>query len=220
MSLAQRYCFHSLDLRPRLEELFRRFHKNSTQRKIRRAERETLTYEEGHSVALVEKFYPLVLRTRRRQHLPPHPRAWFSNLAECLGESMKIRVASKDGRPIAGILTLSWKDVMVYKYGCSDERFHMLGGMHLLLWTAIQEAKAKGCREFDLGRSDWDNPGLITFKDHWGASRSELVYWRNPAPAAPSAASALARRLARFALGRLPNRLLSELGNMFYKHLG
>ena len=220
MSLAQRYSFHSLDLRPGLEELFRLFHKNSTQRKIRRAEREKLTYEEGQSVALVEKFYPLLLRTRRRQHLPPQPRAWFSKLAECLGESMKIRVASKDGRPIAGILTLSWKDVMVYKYGCSDERSHMLGGMHLLFWTAIQEAKATGCREFDLGRSDWDNPGLITFKDHWGASRSELVYWRYPAPAVPSAAGALARRLAKVAIGRLPNRLLIELGDMFYRHLG
>jgi len=39
---------------------------------------------------------------------------------------MKIRVASKDGRPIASILTLSWKDIMVYEYGCSDERFHNL----------------------------------------------------------------------------------------------
>src|SRR5712691_1615630 len=220
MSLAQRYCFHSLDLGPELEQIFRRFHKDSTQRKIRRAERERLTYEEGRSEALVEKFYPLLLLTRQRQQLPPHPRAWFSKLAECLGNRMKIRVASKDGRPIASILTLSWKDVMVYKYGCSDERFHNLGGMHLLLWTAIQEAKTDGCREFDLGRSDSDNPGLITFKDHWGAGRSELAYWRNPAPVAPIAAAALARRIAKFAFARLPNRLLIAAGDLLYKHIG
>ena len=220
MGLAQRYCFHSLDLRPGLEEIFRRFHKDSTQRKIRRAERERLTYEEGRSEALVEKFYTLLLRTRRRQQLPPHPRAWFSKLAECLGDRMKIRVASKDGRPIASILTLSWKDVMVYKYGCSDERFHKLGGMHLLLWTAIQEAKTDGCREFDLGRSEYDNPGLITFKDHWGASRSELAYWRHPAPVVPTPAAALARRVAKFAFARLPNRLLIAAGNVLYKHIG
>jgi Acetyltransferase (GNAT) domain len=90
----------------------------------------------------------------------------------------KIRVASKDGWPIASILTLSWKDVMVYKYGCSDERFHSLGGMHLPFWTVIQEAKVDGCRDFDFGRSGCDNLGLITFKDHWGASRSELAYLR------------------------------------------
>jgi len=133
---------------------------------------------------------------------------------------MKIRVASKDGRPIASILTLSWKGVMVYKYACSDERFHNLGGMHLLLWTAIQEAKTDGCRELDLGRSDSDNLGLITFKDHWGASRSELTYWRHPAPAVPTVTTALAQRLAKFALGRLPDRLLIATGDVFYKHLG
>src|SRR3970282_724229 len=64
MSLAQRYCSHSLDLRPGLDELFRRFHKNCTQRKIRRAERERLTYEEGRSEPLVEEFYPVLLRRR------------------------------------------------------------------------------------------------------------------------------------------------------------
>lgn len=25
---------------------------------------------------------------------------------------------------------------------------------------------------------DWDNPGLIKFKDRWGADRSTLTYWR------------------------------------------
>jgi len=220
MSLAQSYCLHSLDLNPELDKLFRQLHKNSTQRKIRRAERERLTYEEGRSEALVDTFYALLLRTRRRHHLPPHPRAWFSHLAECLGNNMKIRVASKDGRPIASILTLSWKDVMVYKYGCSDERFHSLGGMHLLFWTAIQEAKIDGCRDFDFGRSGCDDQGLITFKDHWGASRSELTYWRHPAPVAPTAAAALARRLAEFAFALFPDRLRMVTGNLFYKHMG
>jgi hypothetical protein len=220
MSLAQRFCLHSLDLSPSLDTIFHAFHKNSTQRKIRRAERERLTYEEGRSEALVDTFYALLLRTRRRHRLPPHPRVWFSQLAKCLGNNMKIRVASKDGRPIASILTLSWKDVMVYKYGCSDERFHNLGGMHLLLWTAIQEAKTDGCRELDLGRSERYDLGLITFKDHWGASRSELTYWRHPALAVPTATSALAQRLAKFVLARLPDRLLIATGDIFYKHIG
>jgi hypothetical protein len=217
---AMRYSFHTIDLSPEPEQIFRRFHKDSTQRKIRRAEREGLTYEEGRGEAFLEKFYALLLLTRRRQRLPPHPRAWFCNLVECLGDNVKIRVASKDGRPIASILTLSGKDVMVYKYGCSDERFHNLGGMHLLLWTAIQEAKKAGCREFDLGRSDSDNPGLITFKDHWGSNRSQLTYWRNPAQLVPIPTTALARRLVKFASAYLPDKLVIEAGEILYKHIG
>ena len=41
------YSFHQLDLRPDLGTLLRSFHKSSTQRKIRRAEREGLTYRRG-----------------------------------------------------------------------------------------------------------------------------------------------------------------------------
>jgi Acetyltransferase (GNAT) domain len=220
MGPALSYSFHAIDLGPGLGPIFRRFHKDCTQRKIRRAERAELTYEEGRGEAFLEKFYRLLLRTRRRQQLPPHPRAWFRNLSECLGDTMKIRVASKEGRPIASILTLSRRDVMMYKYGCSDERFHNLGGMHLLLWTAIQEATKTGCREFDLGRSDSDNPGLIAFKDHWGATRSQLTYFRNPAPLLPIVATALARRLVRFGCAHAPNRLLIALGEILYKHIG
>src|SRR5437870_3042075 len=71
---AEAFYFHTVDLLPKQDEIFRRFHKDSIQRKIRRAERERLTYEEGRSDALLENFYQLLLRTRRRQSLPPHPR--------------------------------------------------------------------------------------------------------------------------------------------------
>src|SRR2546428_11855614 len=63
--------FHKLDLRPGLDKLFLSFHKSCVQRKIRRAEREALTYEAGRSVSLLAKFYHLLLMTRRRHLLPP-----------------------------------------------------------------------------------------------------------------------------------------------------
>ena len=216
---AQSFHFHTVDLNPDLADIFRRFHKDSTQRKIRRAERERLTYEEGRSDALLERFYHLLRRTRRRQQLPPHPCDWFRNLLDCLGDKAKICVASKDGRPIASILTLSFKDVLVYKYGCSDERFHNLGAMHLLFWNAIQEGKRNGAREFDLGRSDPDNPGLITFKDRWGASRSQLTYWRYQER--PSRVLATWRmKVAKKIFSHIPDRLLLAAGKLLYKHVG
>ena len=70
------------------------------------------------------------------------------------------------------------KDVVVYKYGCSDTAFQNLGGTQLLLWKTIVEAKASGLTCMDFGRSDADNPGLIAFKDRWGAKSSGLTYLR------------------------------------------
>src|SRR5262249_54066528 len=108
----QAFSFHALDLTPPLESVFRRFHRDSIQRKIPRATREGLPYEEGRSEALLQNFYPLHLRTRRRQQLPPHPRASFSNIVDCLGDNVKIRLASTNNQPIASIFTLSFKDVL------------------------------------------------------------------------------------------------------------
>jgi Acetyltransferase (GNAT) domain len=220
MIRSEAFAFHVVDLGPGLKEIFKRFHKDSIQRKIRRAEREELTYEEGRSEALLEKFYRLLLRTRRRHQLPPHPRAWFRNLVDCLGEQVKIRVASKDSQPIASIVTLSFKDGLVYKYGCSDERFHHLGGMQLLFWNTIQEGKSNGARELDLGRSDCDNPGLITFKDRWGAERSRLTYWRYPPRSAPVTAAGWPMKVVKRLSPHVPDHLLIAAGTLLYKHIG
>src|ERR1035437_3847240 len=73
VSPGDRFHFHRLDLRPDLGSLFRGFHKSCIQRKIRRAERENLTYEEGRSTALLDRFYRLLVCTRRRHRLPPQP---------------------------------------------------------------------------------------------------------------------------------------------------
>ena len=110
--------------------------------------------------------------------------------------------------------------MLVYKYGCSDERFHNLGGMHLLLWSAIQEAKRNEAREFDMGRSDSDNPGLITFKDRWGATRSQLTYWRYPIRSAPTAFAGWGMQLAGYIFAHIPDSFLIAAGKMLYRHVG
>jgi CelD/BcsL family acetyltransferase involved in cellulose biosynthesis len=214
------FC-HILNLAASQDEIFRSFHKDSIQRKIRRAEREKLTYEEGRSEQLLDQFYGLLLRTRRRHQLPPQPRAWFHNLIDCLGDQLKIRVASRDGQPMASILTLEFKSVMVYKYGCSDATYHNLGPMHLLFWKTIQEAKEKGLKDFDLGRSDADNAGLVEFKDRWGATRLTLTYLRYP-PEMKKADSqeSWGARVAKQLFTHMPDGLLEVTGKLLYRHVG
>ncbi len=211
-------CFHVLDLRPSLEDLFRRFQKDSIQRKIRRAEREGLFYEEGRSEMLLKEFYRLFVLTRRRHSVPPQPIGWFRNLVMCLGDRLKIRVASKTGRPIASILTLRYGDAMVYKYGGSDPTAHNLGAMPFLFWKAIQDAKEDGVQQFDFGRSDCDNTGLITFKDRWGSQRTELTYWRLPSQSA-SGRGQWKLKVAGPIFARLPVRLLAASGQILYRHI-
>ena len=217
---AKTFYLHRLDLRPSLDVLLRSFHKDCVQRKIRRAEREGLIYESGRSELLLQKLYGLLRLTRRRHHLPPQPLEWFRSLVDCLDEKACIRIASKNGMPIAGILTLSHGKRVVYKYGGSDARLNNLGGMALLLWKAIQEAKQAGAEELDLGRSDCNNPGLIAFKEHWAANRSTLTYWRCPAAAMPAQTDGWRLHVAKQLSARLPDGVLTVAGKLLYRHIG
>jgi GNAT acetyltransferase-like protein len=222
---AAAYTVHRIDLRPDLGRLFANFHKSSIQRKILRAERERLTYVEGRTDALLDDFYSLLVSTRRRHRVPPQPKCWFAALMKTFGDDLKIRISLKDGQPIAAMLTIRHKDTLYYKYGGSSVRFNSLGGMHLLYWRAIQDGKELGLRVFDLGRSDLDQPGLITFKSRWGAATSNIAYWRIAPggkithlfePNGPKWPASLARSVFRY----MPNKLLPLLGDLLYRHVG
>lgn len=223
---ADTFCFHDLPLDRSEDELFKNLHKDCIQRKIRRAEKEKLEYCCGRSDQLREQFYSLVLRTRLRHRLPPQPPEWFSNLVDCMGEALTIRVALKDGRAIAAILTLSHQNTITYKYGCSDERFNNLGGTPYLFWRTIQEARDKGMLKLDLGRSDVTNSGLIAFKDRLGATRSLSSYWQyNPQSTKPPRPNFLAQAAKTMgphvptSLLHLPASILITTGRFLYRHM-
>lgn len=217
---ANTYTLHRLDLRPSLNALHKGFHKDCIQRRISRAERESLTYEAGRSPLLLQQLYGLLQLTRLRRQLPPQPFEWFQNLVACMGKDVCIRIVSKGSQPIAGIMTLDHGRKMVYKYGGSDAKLNNLGATPLLFWRAIEDAKDAGMEELDLGRSDLDNPGLITFKDRWSAARSTLTTWRAPAMIASSSFDHLKARLAKNVCTWLPDTVLTLAGRFFYRHIG
>jgi len=218
--ISNTYCLHRLNLSPSLQALFHSFHKSCIQRKIRRAEREGLAYEEGNSQALLEKFYRLLVITRKRLFLPPQPQYWFHALMASFGEDLKIRIVSKNDQPIASILTISHRGSIFYKYGCSDARFNRLGGMQLLFWNTIQDAKEQDFSELEMGRSDLGGLGLISFKEHWGAVGAPLTYWRYPNRTSATNADGWQRTVLRSIIPAAPNSALRAMGRLMYRHVG
>ncbi len=217
---SQRFCFHRLDLRPSEAEIFRNLHKDCVQRKIRRAEKEGLVYEKGVSEKLLRQFYRLLTSTRRRQGLPIQPMAWFRNLMNYFGNSLSFHVVSKDRKPIAGILTFRHKQTLVYKYGCSERVFSKFGGMQMALWRAIEEAKRDQVMELDLGRSDFDNTGLIAFKNRWGAAKTDITYYRHGTGYSERLSKAYRGSISRYVWSQMPNVMVAAAGRVLYRHLG
>jgi CelD/BcsL family acetyltransferase involved in cellulose biosynthesis len=217
---AESYFLHVLDLRPSVEELYKKLHGDSIRRKIQRAEREKLELEIGSSEAVLAEFYKLHIITRQRQQLPPHPLAWFRNVLACLGADAQIRIARKDGVAIASIFSVAHKQKMIYKYGCSDAHSHNLGGMQLVFWDLIRRAKEQGFVELDFGRSECSNTGLVTFKDRWGGQRQLIRYLRYPPRAAASDGNPLFMELGKKVFSRCPPGILRLAGNLLYPHVG
>jgi CelD/BcsL family acetyltransferase involved in cellulose biosynthesis len=210
---------HRLDLTAPADQLFRSFHKDCIQRKIRRAERENLVYEEGSSEQQLKDFYRLMTMTRRRHGLPPQPLRWFRALVAAFGPDLKIRIVRKDGVAVASIVTLSHRQTMVYKYGCSDASANKFGGTPMLFWQTIQEAKRNGQTVLDMGRSDLEDPGLSVFKEHWGSVPTPLTYWRYPAEHSRPRPQ-WQKKWANRAIEASPNLILQLAGNLLYRHVG
>ncbi|MGA9671196.1 MAG: GNAT family N-acetyltransferase [Terracidiphilus sp.] len=217
---SQSFWLHTLDLTPTLERIFHDFHRSSIQRRIMRAEREQLSYERGYSEGLLDDFYRLMMITRRRHRLLPQPRAWFRNLVACMSPNAEIRLARKDGIPVAAILALRHRKMVVYKNGCSDERFHHLAGMPFLFWKLIEEAKSEGVEWIDFGRTDLGNDGLIRFKDQFGAIRNHLTYLRYPESVKEKLPMGSDLTAVKRLFSMLPDALSSRAGKLLYRHIG
>ena len=157
----------------------------------------------------MDAFYGLVQITRRRQMLPPQPLSWFENLSATMGDRLQIRLLRQEGTPAAAILTLRHRTTLVYKYGCSDEKFHHFGViMPLLFWKMISEGKAAGAERIDFGRSDLDRESLIAFKDKFGTTKRVLLYYRYSGGAGVRDAWARSSQVVRNGLPRWSRRQL------------
>ncbi len=174
----------------------------------------------GTQHELLNDFYRLFVITRSRHRLPPPPRAWFQNLISCHGNALEIRIAYKNNRPIAAILTLRFRNISYFKYGCSDAQFNNLGATPWLLWHAIVAAKSSGALEFDMGRTEEENTGLLAFKDHWVPIHRRLIYWRYPDAPSLDVAEGWKLKMAKRFFSHMPSRLLALSGKLLYRHIG
>lgn len=215
-----KFFLHIIDLRRELDALFRSFDRDSVQRRIRRAERGGLVEKSGTSEELVKDFYRLFVLTRRRHRVPPIPQNWFKNLIQDHNLGTTIRVAYSSAKPIAAILTLRFRDVVYYKYGCSDYDYNGLGGMPWLLWNGIVAAKSSGALQFDMGRTEDAHPGLLAFKNHWVSEPHEILYWSFPVASTVGPSQGWKMRAAQRIFSTMPDSLLVIAGRLFYRHIG
>jgi hypothetical protein len=152
--------------------LWGRLHPSSTQRSIRKAQKSGLTVRRAESRGDWLIMAQLEERTAHGHGLPAPPRRFFTEGCRSLqsvGLAGLYLAHTPQGTPAAAITLWKGPGSWIYAFGASDSSHLEHRPNHLLIWTAMQDAAAAGCR-FDLGRAAPEQEGLVELPlayDYW-----------------------------------------------------
>ncbi|MFN2227452.1 MAG: lipid II:glycine glycyltransferase FemX [Anaerolineae bacterium] len=161
-----------LDLEPSEEDLLAGM-KQKSRYNTRLARRRGVTVRSGTSADDLALFYSLYAETAERDGFPIRPREYYldawSSFLDVGG--LRLLLAEVEGETVAGLILLTFGPTAWYMYGASSDRHRERMPNNLLQWEAIRQARAAGCRLYDL----WGAPDRLDDADPmWGVYRFKL----------------------------------------------
>jgi hypothetical protein len=219
-SSGPRYYIHKLSLFRSPSEIWEGL-ASSVRRAIRKAVRASVSIEVVTDRKAVDDFYQLHIRTRRRHGLPPQPFRFFINIhEEMIKPGHSVVVIAKDrSRSIAAAVFFKFKDVVIYKFGASDDTFQDLRPNNLLMWEAITLFAQQGCQLLHFGRTELQNQGVRRFKLGWGAAEEQVTYSRLASATQLRLIREQNHSFAKAIFRRLPVSANRLAGTVLYPHL-
>ncbi len=213
---------HLLDLEEGVDILKERFH-HSIRKNIHQAEERGATVRLTHAEADMDNFYKLNVATRKKLGVLPQPHAFFRALYHhVISQNLGfLGVAESRGKTIAGVICLTYKDTIYYKFNASDEKYLKKRPNHLLIWELIQHACADGYKYFNFGRCSPEDEGLRIFKSRWGAKEHKTPYFYYPEVKGFATVPEDSRRYRAMRLFSyvMPEFAFRIAGSIFYRHL-
>lgn len=216
------YYTHYIDLLKTEQELLMSF-KESNRRNINKAIREGLSIKTSCCLDSLNSFYDLHCLTRKRHGLPPQPFHFFKNIFDLVVSRGygTIFLAKYLDETIAAYIFFNYGKNVIFKYGASNINYQLLRPNNLILWEAIKYYRVRGFESINLGRTEFNNYGLLQFKRQWGGKESLLRYYRFDLKKDKFIKHGLniEDKLRKY-LKISPTSLLVFLGRIFYKHIG
>lgn len=151
--------------------------RKTTRYLARRGEKEGVEVASGNDVHLLQEFYTLYDRTAARQQFVPFSFDYIAKEAAAFGENgARVYLARQRGEALAGALVVFYGDRAFYHHGAS---LHHPTASYVLQWRIIQEAKARGVKEYNFWGVDFrpGHPwaGVTLFKTGFGGRMREYV---------------------------------------------
>ncbi|MGH2514053.1 MAG: lipid II:glycine glycyltransferase FemX [Ktedonobacterales bacterium] len=151
-----RYATHPrrswvLDIRPSEAELLAGM-KEKWRYNIRLAGRKGIEVREAATPEDLDTFYTLYQETAARYGFFIHPKHHYADILRLYSarDAAALLLAEYEGTPIAALFIVRCGDVTTYMFGASSNLHRNRMPNHLLQWTAIRWAKARGCALYDF----------------------------------------------------------------------
>jgi FemAB-related protein (PEP-CTERM system-associated) len=141
---------------------------------VRKAQKSGLTYREG-GAELLESFYAVFARNMRDLGTPVYSPRLFAEVLGTFPDRARIHVVTFGSTPVAAGLTFETRGTVEIPWASSVRDFNAMCPNHLLYWSMLDGASARGCFTFDFGRST-PQEGTYKFKERWGAQPVPLCW--------------------------------------------
>ncbi len=165
-----------LDITKSEQELLNQMH-YKTRYNIGLAEKKEILIKKDKS--RFEEFWRLMTETTKRDGFKPHPKEYYRKMLEIPGVELFVAEFPASGaskhKVIAANIVVFFEKTAIYLHGASDYEYRNLMTPHLLQWEQINEAKKRGCVEYDFwGIDEKKWPGVTRFKNGFGGQ--EISY--------------------------------------------
>jgi FemAB-related protein (PEP-CTERM system-associated) len=169
----------------------------------------------------VNAFYQVYARSVHDLGTPVFSKRLFANGLREFGSDCRIFSVHWQGKIVAAVWTLFYKDEVIPYYGGSIREYNRLAVNNFMYWMLIQYGCEHGYKIFDFGRSK-KGTGSFDFKKRWGMTMEDLPYQYHlesqksmPDTSPLNPKFSLSIRLWR----KLPLPIANTLGPIISKHL-
>ena len=134
-----------------------------------------LVIETGNAQRDLNWHYSVYSESVRNLGTPVFPKALMAEVLRAFGDDADILTVLAGGKPVASVLSLYHKSVVMPYWGGGVHEARALRANDVMYYALMNHARSRGCSAFDFGRSKVGS-GAYAFKKNWGFEPQPLSY--------------------------------------------
>lgn len=142
---------------------------------VRKGLKNKLEIHIGREQHDIDWHYNIYAESVRNLGTPVFPKSLIEGVLRAFGEDADILTVCHDGHPVASVMSLYHKNIVMPYWGGGVWQARALRANDIMYYELMNHARRRGCNHFDFGRSKTGS-GAFAFKKNWGFEPDPLSY--------------------------------------------